>query len=418
MTTYRYSIVGATAEEVIEAGGENIKQAFATGIVFAELTESQVSQLRGVGCDVEKVEVVCPTVGTPTRVESVPTYSPEQIAEILGIGNLQQAVYPPMFGEGQNIAVLDTGIRETHEGFSGRIVYSENFTKDKMEDLYDHGTGVASIIATTVPMSGLLNMKVLDSKGMGSSENVVDAIESCINLHYVRPDIAPWVINISVGSLDTGNPRDILRVASRAALAKGILVVAAAGNEGPESGTIMSPACDESVIAVGSASFSPFNISSFSSRGPTKEGIIKPDIVMFGEDIAAASSQSDDAYLAKSGTSFAAPFISGMCLLYYSGLSKYGKNGFRALQNGASGAEHFQERLAHQFPEFCVKPQGVPAGKDTAYGYGVALGHDMVLSLGVVEKSEHAVSPISGVMSVGIVGIMMKSMMGLSLTGK
>lgn len=417
MTTIRYSVVGATLEEVQGVGGENVKQAFATGIIFAELTESQASQLRGTGSDVEKVEVVCPTVGTPTQVKSVPTYSPEQIAEILGIGNLQQAVYPPMFGQGQNIAVLDTGIRETHEGLEGKVIYSENFTRDKMEDGFDHGTGVASIIVTTVPMSGLLNMKVLDSKGGGSSENVVNAIEVCIALHYTRPDIAPWVINISVGSLDTGNPRDILRVASRAALAKGILVVAAAGNEGPELGTVMSPACDESVIAVGSASFSPFEISPFSSRGPTKEGVIKPDIVMFGEDIAAASSQGDDVYLAKSGTSFAAPFISGMCLLYYSGLSRYGKNGFRSLQNGESGAEHFQEMLAQQFPEFCVKPQGMPAGKDTAYGYGVALGHDMVLSLGVADKSEQTVSPISGVMSMGIMGMMM-NMMGLSLAGK
>jgi len=412
MTTYRYSIVGATSDEVLKAGGENIKESCASGIVFAELTESQASQLRGMGCDVEIVEAVCPTVGTPTQVRSVPTYSPEQIAEILGIGNLQQAVYPPIFGQGQNIAVLDTGIRETHEELRGRIVYSENFTRDKMEDGFDHGTGVASIIATTVPMSGLLNMKVLDSKGEGSSENVVDAIETCIALHYYQPDIAPWVINISVGSLDTGNPRDILRIASRAALAKGILVVAAAGNEGPEMGTIMSPACDESVIAVGSASFSPFDISPFSSRGPTKEGIIKPDIVMFGEDIAAASNLGDDVYLAKSGTSFAAPFVSGMCLLYYSGLSRYGKNGFRSLQNGVSGAEHFQELLAHQFPEFCVKPQGLPAGKDTAYGYGVALGHDMVLSLGVADDNAQTVSPISGVVSMGIVGLMMKSMTG------
>ena len=62
-------------------------------------------------------------------------------------------------------------------------------------------------------------------------------------------------------------------------------------------GTINCPACEQYVMAVGSAHYLPesntFVVSDFSSRGPTQEGLVKPDVVLFGEDIVVASSQSD-----------------------------------------------------------------------------------------------------------------------------
>lgn len=411
----RYSIVGATANKVLEVGGRRVKQALITKIVFADMTESQASRLRNLGYSVEKVDKMAPSIIAPRPIRSNPTYSLEQLANLIGIDALRFVARPPVCGQGQTVAILDSGIRETHELVKGSVVYSKNFTEDSMKDGYDHGTGVASIVAEVAPLCGILDMKVLDNEGAGSAEDAVYAIEECIELKMTRPDIAPWVINLSIGSPDTGNMNDILRIACRAAFVNGILVVSAAGNSGPNPETIMSPACDEHVIAVGSARPDPFIISHFSSRGPTKEGLIKPDAVMFGEDIITASSREDDALNSNSGTSFAAPFMSGLCLLYYDSLSRFNKNGFHSIRelssNGGNPEREFQDALEQHLEGSCVKPEGVTRGKDDNYGYGVPLGSVFAQSLtngGRPPTVGLAINP-SSMLAVGIIGMMMRA---------
>lgn len=419
MTEMRYSVSGITKQDIFAAGGKNIKELPRTGVVFADLDSAQVSGLRAAGAVVNKVAKVKSGVTPPTQVTAVPSYTPTQLAEMMGVGDVQNLTIPPLYGQGVFIAVLDTGIRESHEQMGGMIVYSKNFTDDKMEDGYDHGTGVASVIRAVAPYAGILNMKVLNKKGDGSAEWVIDAIEECMALREEGPPTASWIINLSIGSEDEGNPYDVLRIASRAAVAQGIWVIAAAGNEGPEPGTVMSPACDPHVVAVGSLSVDPYDVSDFSSRGPTAEGLIKPDLMMFGENVIAASSKDDRAVAAKSGTSFAAPFVSTMLGLCAEGAVVYKKlkipSPISAMLDGNMGYEQvtdISQYLEGVAPQLCIKPLGMDGIKDNNYGYGMLSGTLTAQSLGVRQQDSISgiSSAISGLVTVGLMSTMMKAM--------
>lgn len=403
----RYSIVGASPDEVAEAGGANIKQKVVTKIIFADMTEHQASKLRRMGYSVESVsKVKSATVAPPVQAESLPTYTPDQFLDWVGIDSLRNMYTVPVYGQGYNVAILDTGIRESHELVRGRVIYSKNFTNDKMSDGFDHGTGIASIIASVVPWSGILNLKVLDKDGDGTSEGAVDAIEECIDLADSNPVIAPSIINLSLGHEDSGDPNDVLRIACRAAVERGIWVVASAGNSGPSAGTITSPACDPLVIAVGSLDPNTREVSFTSSRGPTGEGLVKPDLVMFGEDLNMASSASDTAMVAKGGTSFSAPFITGICIICYEVMLSR-----RIVGNGKEEPEELLDIIERRFPQFCVKPEGMSFEKDNSVGYGVPLGPHVLATLdGETRPSALSgiASGLSGLVVVGMISAMMK----------
>jgi len=418
----RYSVAGAGKQEVITVGGTNIKELPRTGVMFADLSPTQVARLKSDGATVNKVGKTKAGISPPVQVSSVPSYTPTQLAELIGVMDVQGLTIPPLYGQSIFVAVLDTGIRESHEQMGGMIVYSKNFTDDKMEDGYDHGTGVASVIRAVAPYAGILNMKVLDRKGSGSDEWVVDAIEECMALREISPPNAPWIINLSIGSEDSGDPNDVLRIASRAAVAQGIWVIAAAGNEGPLPETVMSPACDPNVVAVGSLSVDPYGVSDFSSRGPTEEGLIKPDLMMFGENVIAASSKDDRAVAAKSGTSFAAPFVSTMLGLCAEGAVVY-KNlrvpsPINAMLDGSNGYEQvtdISKYLEGAANLLCVKPEGMNGNhKDNNYGYGMLSGTLTAQSLGAKQSNKTGISGISsavsGLVSVGMFSTMMKAM--------
>jgi serine protease AprX len=381
----RYAIIAATVEQVKSVGATDIKEARSAGIIFATLTEEQAARLRSQGCTVSKVgevrtAVMPPIVAPPVPVAAAPTYTPEQLVWAAGMEDLRGITKPPLYGEGFNLAIIDSGIRETHTKINGRVVYRKNFTSDRMGDTFNHGTGVCSIALAVAPLCNILNLKVLDDKGSGTEEDVALAIDDCIALHDTEPTIAPSVINLSLGAPDDGNPYNPLRVACRAAIDKGIWVIASAGNGGAPR-TITSPACERYVGAAGSAKYLPdqqtFVVSNFSSRGPTLEGLTKPDLLLFGEDIVVASSESDTATVAKSGTSFATPFASGMVLGFLEGLLRravpiqeipgvYPELGIWYF----TPADVIDKYLAG----VTIKPQGIPAGKDNDYGYGLPFG--------------------------------------------
>jgi len=175
-------------------------------------------------------------------------------------------------------------------------------------------------------------------------------------------DMYPNIVNMSLGAPDDGDPDSPVRVACReASIDYGIDVVAAAGNFGPKMTTMMLPACDPEVIAVGAIETLDFVIWEKSSRGPTVQGETKPDFVFWGTDIKVASHRSDDRYHTKSGTSFSAPMLSGLTgLLWETGRRSYGKGW------------NFRWTTAREFaPYFSTKPEDAPVKKDNAYGYGL-----------------------------------------------
>ena len=404
-----------------ELGVTGVKILKHTRIMFANLTEVQVRMLRAHRGTVERVQSVRPGVTVPPPIAGVRLYTPQELSVAAGFEEVRKITRPPLYGQGMNVAIIDTGIRESHEQINGRIAYSKNYTQDPMADQFDHGTGVASVLLAIAPQCNILNLKVLDTLGEGTTEEVIEAIEDCIDLWDTNPEIAPVIINLSVGAEDPGNPDDPLRVACRVALEARIWIISAAGNSGPEASTITTPAVERYVLCVGSVNPETLQVSSFSSRGPTVEGLIKPDAVFFGENIEMASSASDTAVVGKSGTSFSAPFCAGIAVLYLEGTAAYGglspitreppefvgdvPPGFETdLEVQISIADLIDNKLEG----ICAKPEGAPLGKDEAYGYGVPLGTLMANAIagpGVAIMS----SLIPMIMVVGMMGVAVKA---------
>lgn len=423
----RYSIVGATVEQVKSAGGWEVREAPGTGIIFAELDEAGVACLKSLGASIKKVSEVKPTditdITPPAPLISEEGHSPQDLMAAIGFTDeWRYIIEPPLYGEGFGIAILDSGIRETHELIKGRVVYSRNFTASPAGDKFNHGTGVASIVMAIAPQCDLIDIKVIGDNGLGTDESVVLGIGEVIQLKETREDLFPYVINLSLGKEDDGDPFDPLRVACRAAIEKGIFVTAAAGNFGSQISTIMSPASERYVAAAGSIAYDPqdpersFLVSDFSSRGPTKEGLIKPDVVLPGESIIIADSKGDTATCVKSGTSFAVPLGSAIILLHGEGAMKK-----------ASAQSEYQmpgmpvewipttpkEMLDKWIPLITVKPEAAPRGKDVEYGWGIPFGELAALLLtgrlpsAVAGDITAMVVPIMG---IGIAGMMMGMM--------
>jgi len=410
----RYAIMGVTVQQVRSVGGTDIKEARRTGIIFATLNQDQVTRLRSLGCRVDQVgkveaTVMPPIVAPPVPVAAAPTYTPEQLFWAAKLEDLRSIVVPPVYGEGFNLAIIDSGIRETHTKINGRVAYSKNYTSDPMQDGFNHGTGVASIPAVLAPLCNILNMKVLDDEGKGSEEDVVLAIDDCIDLYDTDPSIAPTVINLSLGSPDDGNPNNVLRVACRAAIDRGIWVLASAGNSGPAPQTITCPACERYVGAVGSVSLEPFTISSFSSRGPTKEGLTKPDLVMFGENIQVASSESDTATVGKSGTSFATPFASSVALLTQETVIRLAIYQYPVPPGIVPGVLDPVEEITDTWlPVMCAKPADAPVQKDNAYGNGMLLGD--VIAQAITPPALDVTTIGAGFLTIAMLGMVVSTM--------
>lgn len=364
----RYSILYADEDQVRSAGGLNIKSMRNGNIVFADLAPKQVITLENSGCIVVPVEKIEVSVGPPSPIVGVATYTPIALVQGMGLNDIRETVDPPLLGFGYNLAIVGTGIRTTHDLIRGRVVLSANYTDDPPGDGFDHDTGVASIAIAVAPDCNIINVKVVDNDGLGSEEDAVEAIDDLITLYDSGHQYAPHVINLSFGAPDSGNPNTALRVICREAIDRGIYIFAAAGNSGPLPGTIHSPAAEHRVIAVGSCNYEPFRISNFSSRGPTLEGYIKPDIVMIGEDIEMASSNSDTALIARSGTSFSAPFASGLGIIVKSAGEEWETfNGLTLPFSPEGFVDVFSALIG-------VKPDGEVTGKDNAYGYGLPYG--------------------------------------------
>ncbi|GFN37158.1 S8 family peptidase [Tepidimicrobium xylanilyticum] len=237
-------------------------------------------------------------------------------------------------GKGITVAVIDTGVAP-HEDLIkpySRIIGFKDFinNKDKPYDDNGHGTHVAGIIAGNgysskgkyrgiAPESNILAIKALDKQGGGSTSTVIAAISYVIE---TKEKYKTKILNLSFGSpANNDYNKDPLCKACREAEKAGIIVVAAAGNSGPGERTILSPGVSPNVITVGAAddkrTIDPFDdeVASFSSRGPTKEGVEKPDIVAPGVNINSLSNDTLNGYKVLSGTSMATPLVSGAVAL-------------------------------------------------------------------------------------------------------
>jgi serine protease AprX len=212
-------------------------------------------------------------------------------------------------GTGVGIAIVDSGIYPGAD-FVGRISGFYDFTRlDRFRqptqpapyDDLGHGTHIAGLIASSgaapgymfqgvAPNANLVAFKVLDKNGAGSTSSVIAAIEYIVS-H--RKALGVQIINLSLGKPITAPAKfDPLVQAVEQASAKGLIVVVAAGNDGPGYGSINSPANAPSAITVGVADSKATvtrnddYVRSFSSRGPTwYDGFAKPDVIAPGVNL-------------------------------------------------------------------------------------------------------------------------------------
>ncbi len=210
-------------------------------------------------------------------------------------------------GAGVKVAVFDTGIDGAHEDL--HVVGGVNTINDEPydTDLESHGTHVAGIIAAlhndvgvlgVAPHVDLYSVIVLDEEGIGSTSNLIEGI-----MWSIDNNIA--IINMSLGS---DNNSTALENAINEAYDIGIVLIAAAGNHGEDGGndTMTYPAKYASVIAVG-AMATDDTLAPYSSYGP--------DLDLLAPGSAIRSTVPNDAYASKSGSSMAAPFVSGVVAL-------------------------------------------------------------------------------------------------------
>lgn len=257
-------------------------------------------------------------------------------------------------GSGIGVAVIDSGIA-TDRDFSvepgspfSRIRKQVGFNPNSFQttDFYGHGTHVAGIVGGNGDASGgaymgiapkvdLINLKISDDTGMAYESDTVAAMQWILEnkeQYNIR------VVNLSINSVDEQSYHTSpLDAAAEILWFNGVVVVAAAGNKGPDNGynpVLASPANDPFVITVGAsdekgdAQRSNDIIASYTAYDETVDGFIKPELIAPGTNIVSVLASSstwdvdhpdrlvlDKEYIRLSGTSMAAPMVTGAVAL-------------------------------------------------------------------------------------------------------
>jgi serine protease AprX len=233
------------------------------------------------------------------------------------------------------VALVDTGVASTPD-LAGRLQHIS--ISGGEGDGYGHGTFLAGLIAGggqqsngtyrgIAPAAQILDVKVAGADGTTSLSTVLRGLQAVAD----QPDDRrPQVLNLSLSSASPLPYQvDPLNQALRALWYRGVTVVVAAGNDGPEAGTITSPGNDPTLLTIGgldehgSAAHVDDSVADWSSRGRTAQNVAKPDVVAPGAhlvglraagsviDTAHPGSRVGEAYFRGSGTSMAAAVVSG-----------------------------------------------------------------------------------------------------------
>ena len=281
-------------------------------------------------------------------------------------------------GAGVTVAVLDTGFKRTHVALDAVDVLAEHdfvqgdgVTSNEAGDdvsQHNHGTEVLSLIAGWDP-GHLIGPAYGASYALAKTETL--SSETPIEEDWWIAG-AEWadslgadVITTSLGYKDWYTYEDMdgntapITIAADLAVGNGICVLAAAGNEGQSPWLhVIAPADGDSVVSVGAVD-SLGTIVGFSSRGPTFDGRIKPDVCAMGRADLVALPSDDLGYGRGSGTSFSTPIVAGVVALLLEANPAWGPIEVReALRTTASRASH----------------------PDNDYGWGIVQAREAALS--------------------------------------
>ena len=209
-------------------------------------------------------------------------------------------------GQGVRAYVIDTGIRTSHNDFSGRASVGYDALGGNGQDCNGHGTHVAGTVGGetwgVAKDVSLIAVRVLNCSGSGTNSGVIAGMDWVANNH-----VKPAVANMSLGGGASSTTDNAVNRMHNA----GVTVVVAAGNDG-QNACNYSPARAANAITVGSTTSSDSR-SSFSNYGSCV------DVFAPGSSITSAWYNSNTATNTISGTSMAAPHVAGVAALYLQG---------------------------------------------------------------------------------------------------
>ncbi len=260
---------------------------------------------------------------------------------------------------GINVAIIDTGIDLTHPDLQANIKSGFNAIRPgkSANDDNGHGTHVAGIVAAVNNSIGVVGVahqanlypvKVLNKAGWGWTSDIIEGLQWCVSTHTdTDPTNDIRVANMSFGASGSDSAEHDAIVAAHNA---GITLVAAAGND--SGGAVNYPAAYPEVIAVSATDYSDA-VAYFSSSGP--------EIDLAAPGVSIYSTYKGWTYKTLSGTSMAAPHVTGVAaLVLATPVGAYDLNG-----NGIWDPAEVQAKL-----EATARDLGSP-GKDSIYGDGL-----------------------------------------------
>ena len=242
------------------------------------------------------------------------------------------------------VAMFDTGYDKNHVAFqplrnAGALIAERDFIFNDGETAnqvppdvsgqWDHGTGTWSVLGgygSPNLIGPAYNARFVLAKTEDVRSETPVEEDNWVAAAEWSDSIGVDVISSSLAYLDfDGTANDytytdlngyttVVALGAIFAARHGIVVCNAAGNEGPNGGSIWSPADAESILAVGSVTSANF-ISSFSGRGPTADGRIKPEVVAQGENVEWAVAGTSASYSFVAGTSLSTPLVGGAAAL-------------------------------------------------------------------------------------------------------
>ncbi|HOP08165.1 MAG TPA: S8 family serine peptidase [candidate division Zixibacteria bacterium] len=286
----------------------------------------------------------------PVRVDHQDplSLSPDVLSYGLALNQVTQINVPAVHeqgydGSGVTLAIFDTGYRKTHEAFAnhyaeGRVlaewdfIFNDGNTSNESGDYstqWNHGTYIWSTSAGYVPgtligpayKANFILCKTEDvrSETQVEEDNWVAALEwvDSIGADVVTSSLSylEWDDGTGYDYSDLDGETAVTSIAASMAASMGIVVCNSAGNSGPSSPSMSAPVDAFDIVTVGAVNASG-DLASFSSRGPTYDGRIKPEVLAQGVATQCAVTNSDASYGGVSGTSLSTPLVAGVaCLL-------------------------------------------------------------------------------------------------------